>query len=663
MTAITLESFGGISPLIDNRKLPDSRAQQAQDVVIDGTDLASLTEPTMATGLTAVDLGEVTTGTVTKIVSARSNVGSLAVLRFRGARNYDVVPVPVVNDIWNRVYWTDTGNDNLLYASQFSPSTRRMVGVLPPTTAPTVTDGAPNTAKTVSSISKSATPVVTTSSAHGFTNGQRVAMTVSRGGVAETQPVGMTELSGREFVISNVTATTFQLVGVDTSTLLDLQPGQTASVIRVLRAEDLEDRIYVYTLVSEYGEESQPSPPSGVIQVPLDGGRCNVTINATQQGNQQRSTVTKIRIYRSITGQVAGTNFYFVDEVAFTSSLVYSDSKRSIALGELLPSENWALPPQKLRGLRQMPGGFLVGFVANTLYACEPNLPHAWPDDYRRSIPSGITALETFGGMLAVITEGEPYIAYGNDPAAITLQKMDRIAPCSKPRCIVSTGGGVIYPTYDGLVMVSQAGVQNLTEAIFTREQWTQIVQSADCAAWHDGRYYLFDDASSSGAPTMIFDVEGGMNVTTTTTTSVSAATIDPISNRLLFCHSWDSSGAMRLFDGTATSRESVWTSKLFTAPKPFSPSVVQVLADFLTPGAAVTVEVIPGTFSFPYAEQSTAPQVGYAVASVTSPEPQRLPALAMARDWTIRLRFRGNVGRINGVVVAQSMDEVRGAA
>jgi hypothetical protein len=62
--------------------------------------------------------------------------------------------------------------------------------------------------KTITAITKANPGVVTTSAAHGYSNGMQVVIT----GVA-----GMTEVNGRRFTVANVTSDTFELSGVNTS--------------------------------------------------------------------------------------------------------------------------------------------------------------------------------------------------------------------------------------------------------------------------------------------------------------------------------------------------------------------------------------------------------------------------------------------------------------
>jgi type IV pilus modification protein PilV len=76
-------------------------------------------------------------------------------------------------------------------------------------------------AKTISGITRANPGVVTTSTAHTFANDDRVTFL----GVG-----GMTQLNGKSYIIANVTSTTFQIKGLDTSTFTAFSSGGTATV-------------------------------------------------------------------------------------------------------------------------------------------------------------------------------------------------------------------------------------------------------------------------------------------------------------------------------------------------------------------------------------------------------------------------------------------------
>lgn len=88
-------------------------------------------------------------------------------------------------------------------------------------------------AKTITGIT-AANPAVVTSTSHGFSNGDRVVI----------QSVGgMTELNNRQFVLANVTANTFELSGINSSSYTAYTSGGTASEIVELTSTYTQDQL------------------------------------------------------------------------------------------------------------------------------------------------------------------------------------------------------------------------------------------------------------------------------------------------------------------------------------------------------------------------------------------------------------------------------------
>ena len=159
----------------------------------------------------------------------------------------------------------------------------------------------------------------------------------------------------------------------------------------------------------------------------------------------------------------------FVKEVAIGTSS-WTDSKAQSELGEILPSEDWIAPPAGLKGLRLMANGAAVGFVGKTLYFSEPNLPHAWPNQYPADYR--IVGVGTFGQSAAFLTDAFPYVLSGVDPAAMSFEKLSLPQACVSIDSIVETGAAVYYASPDGLVMISSGGIDIVTKNILTPEQW-----------------------------------------------------------------------------------------------------------------------------------------------------------------------------------------------
>ena len=77
-----------------------------------------------------------------------------------------------------------------------------------------------------------------------------------------------------------------------------------------------------------------------------------------------------------------------------------------------------------------------------------------------------IIGLAAFGTTLAVMTTGQPYLLQGMHPEQMAMTKMEQPFPCLSKQGIVDMGYSAIYPSTDGLVMVSEQGAQLLTEAM-----------------------------------------------------------------------------------------------------------------------------------------------------------------------------------------------------
>ena len=115
-------------------------------------------------------------------------------------------------------------------------------------------------------------------------------------------------------------------------------------------------RLYVYTHVTEFGEESAPSPISD--EITWQNGQA-VTLSGFELGDASRG-ITKQRIYRSQTGP-SGTQLYFIAERDSTGS-DFTDDIELFDIGEVLPTGGSATPPDDLQGLIPLPGGMMAAF-------------------------------------------------------------------------------------------------------------------------------------------------------------------------------------------------------------------------------------------------------------------------------------------------------------
>ncbi|WP_428398308.1 hypothetical protein [Marinobacter salarius] len=252
---------------------------------------------------------------------------------------------------------------------------------------------------------------------------------------------------------------------------------------------------YVVTLVTAFGEEGPPSDPSGFVlrwddvEDNPDFGEVEVTLPGVPTANLD---ITKKRLYRVESG---GTYQLVAELAAATGS--YTDNVVSEQLGIALQSLEWDGPNPAMRGLTELPGGFLAGFFGNTLAFSEPYLPHAWPISYQLAFPDPVVAIAAISNGLVVTTTGQPWLVTGSSPEAMAQMEMDVNQPCLAKRSMVDMGGYALYAGYDGLVAIGGSEAQVITASSMTRDQWLALNPGTIHAYRYDGAYLGFTDSGS----------------------------------------------------------------------------------------------------------------------------------------------------------------------
>jgi hypothetical protein len=258
---------------------------------------------------------------------------------------------------------------------------------------------------------------------------------------------------------------------------------------------------YVYTFVNDLGEESTPSTPSSVIQRP-DGVSVAVTTpTAIPSGISSTYGITTKRIYRAATGNT-GTVFRFVAEIDLATE-TYEDVLTDEQLGEVLESEEFDLPPDDLRGIIALPNGVMAGFSKNQLCLSAQNRPHAWPVGNRLITDTDIVSIANIDTTVVVGTESFVYSASGNDPAAYSMSQPGAPQACVAKRSMryLNDSVGVVFASPDGLMaMTGPTTVRNVTEGVFTRRQWQDLVPETIRAAVHDDIYFFSYGTNSSAS-------------------------------------------------------------------------------------------------------------------------------------------------------------------
>lgn len=349
---------------------------------------------------------------------------------------------------------------------------------------------------------------------------------------------------------------------------------QLTGAVSGVGSGNVTTRLYVYTFVTDFGEESEPCPISADIN--WQAGQ-TVTLSGFQAAPVGRA-ITKQRIYRSQSSNQAGTDLFFLEErAASTSNFV--DTYAPDAFGEVLPSRDYNQPPDDLTGLVALPNGMMAGFSGKQLCFCEPFQPHAWPEKYRLTTAFPIVGLGSYGTTVVAGTTGFPYVVSGNSPDAMIEEKIEVNLPCVNGRGLVDLGYSVAYPSNDGLVVVSNGGATVATDNLFTRPDWQRLSPGTLVGGQFTGRYfasflYLEADGETTTEGTVAIDLTGQQPFVLRYPFRADAFYYDLPTGQLYYL----AGDTVYEFDAQGQENEIMtWKSKRFVLPAPVSMGAILV--------------------------------------------------------------------------------------
>lgn len=440
--------------------------------------------------------------------------------------------------------------------------------------------------------------------------------------------------------------------------VLGVTPPVTAMSIAVVggAAAD-ESRGYVYTFVTQYGEESGPSPatlktgkPDGSWNItlmdaaPPNSGTISNAVAATPLPNQVTVTLNTVfglaaheevtfagvsgmtslngtfplvsvdsatntvvvelttaqvyaggadtwtrvaphnttgmvkRIYRTIG---TNTDYKFVAEIAVADT-AYSDTipSATVSLNNGIPTLDTLVPLKNLHSLVLLANGALAGAAGNQLCLSEAGKPYSWPLAYRYTIPFNIVALVPAGNSVIIMTDGFPYAADTTVPEAATPFKIpgDTFSPCVSKQGVVDIGSGAMYPSRDGLYVAITSGARNITELLYTEEEWRLLMPATFKAAFYDSRYYAQHESPGDELSAMFMLHTKEADSTLSFSERVDAIYTNPLDSRLYVAkanlvYQWDEDDNNRYL--------SYWESKENQLARPVNLSVAQVHARY----------------------------------------------------------------------------------
>lgn len=269
-----------------------------------------------------------------------------------------------------------------------------------------------------------------------------------------------------------------------------------------LTSDILASRAYVYTWVTEYGEEGPPSPPT------LLDGWSNGTWTLGVRRPPADDTgvlrnIKRVRVYRTVPGSGGTTVFFYVTELDFdTDEFIDTLDDATVALNDQMSSTTWFGPPTALEGFQVMQNGMVAGFKGNEVWFCEPFHPHAWPPQYVITTDTPIVGLGAVNGALVVATDAVPYVISGSQPNQLTPTRCGLTNPCISKGSILSMDNAVMYMSPNGLVQVTPSAVAtNTTDLWMTRDNWQQLTPPENARAiLLASCYYCLGVVSSDGS-------------------------------------------------------------------------------------------------------------------------------------------------------------------
>lgn len=271
--------------------------------------------------------------------------------------------------------------------------------------------------------------------------------------------------------------------------------------------------------------------------VPEGGG----TVNAPTAGYKRR-------IYKVVTGSESGEARFVAefDTDPWGAKVVRVKDEDT---GEAMPLYETA--PYDLQNMIYVPGGFYVGFSPRhpkTVMFSEVGVPTSWPEAYRYDLRDNIVALAVSTNTVFAFTDGYPCVISGTAPESMTISMLAGPAACVSKRSVCLYKNAACYASNVGICMISSSAdtgttVNNLTDKIFTKEQWQALNPVSCLMAQYDGALFCFftlaDEAKTRKG--IVIDLLESENAVTTHDEESTCLCIDDATDDLYFVRSVDS--------------------------------------------------------------------------------------------------------------------------
>lgn len=469
MTAVNIKAFRGQIPRVSDRLLQPNIASTALNCKLTTGSVEPLA------GLTQVYS---TNHTIETVFRYRAFVdGAFANNWLTWAEDVNVVPSPNANDQYGRFYFTSDAYEPRMssYSAAISsapyPTAWYSLGTAAPTVAPTVahTGG--------SSTTESRSYVYTYVTAFGEESPPSPPSDLYTTHLTATWNLtGLQTAPPNTGTVSAATSVSATVVEVTLNTVFGIAQYDTVTFAGVVGMTSLNGSFRVQSVY----------PATNKVRVSLTTAQTYTSGGSWTRNAPFNTTGMTKRIYRTVgTGGV----FLFVAEIAVATT-TYDDTIAAEDLGEELPTADSSPPPKNLISLISLPNGCLAGIAGNELCFSDPYMPYSWPVRNRYSFSGVGVAVVAASNSVIVLTDTFPILYTGSDPEAMSGSTLETYAPCVAKRGVVDIGGGALYPSFDGLWLVSTQQIECVTRKTFREEEWTLLNPATFDAAFHDGQYY-----------------------------------------------------------------------------------------------------------------------------------------------------------------------------
>jgi len=279
------------------------------------------------------------------------------------------------------------------------------------------------------------------------------------------------------------------------------------------------------------------------------------------------------RIYRTAGNDSA---FLFVAEIP-ASTTSYNDTVAGADLGEVIITAGTLPPPKNLTCFDVLPNGCGVGLAGNEVCFSDPYMLYSWPLSNRYSFSGRGVALVKAGNSVIVLTEGQPILFTGSDPEAMSPTTIETYAPCVSKRGMVDVGGGALYPSHDGLWLITPQGAKKITQGLYREDEWKALNPHTFQAALFDGQYHAHYAPSTGEPKILVLDINEPDSVTEITE-DVGAIYRNDFDGMLYVAKG----KTIRLWEGDgANFYLSDWLSRDHQLATPTTLNCAQIFADF----------------------------------------------------------------------------------